>query len=84
MAKQFSDLNQASKQIVIGLFCRRCGYHDTVQNPDDPSNPLPNPETKAQFVSRKAQEWIVQTALAQRAEEQAAAAAVTGSSDADL
>jgi hypothetical protein len=66
--KQFKDLSPASQLTVLNLFCTARGYSATLPVTDPMAAPIPNPETKLQFLQRLMQEYPVGIAVAQRAQ----------------
>ncbi len=84
MAHDTLTITIQSAQRVIDAFCRTYGYQETVPNPDyvpgdatDPENVvaavgqerIPNPETPADFTSRKVKEHMVSVVKSSEASE---------------
>jgi hypothetical protein len=72
MAKRFDQLGPAGKQIALALFCNRHKYQANLISYDTSTTPptmvtTPNPETQAQFLTRRINEIIIEHAMQQRA-----------------
>jgi len=59
-------------------------YHDNIPDPNDPSNTIPNPESKIDFAKRMNRDWIRTNVRAWEANEAADDARETAISDADV
>lgn len=51
-----TNLTDQQKIALFDGFCEKHGYKVTYE--DDNGNPVPNPESKKDFVNRKFKEWI--------------------------
>jgi nucleoid-associated protein YgaU len=48
---------QYDQRVIEGIAYQH-GYQDMIEDPENPGQMIPNPETKAQFAKRMAQRWV--------------------------
>ena len=59
-------LSDAQAAEVVDALCQRYGYQDTLPDPNNAGQTIPNPETRAQFAKRQVAEFIKHEGLAYR------------------